>query len=178
MLGAAFPIVPLADTAEFTGSGVWPNGYLVRLRRIIPASIHGMPTDGWVQLVYRRINNNLRLVANGGYIENADGYDQVFANGSGTPLDYEMESWTEATGTVVARVRLTGFRAGVDYTLFHYFGKADVTESQANPVAAWDGFLRSNNMATGLDMSGNGRHFTLTGVGAATLLGSAAGDFG
>lgn len=177
MLGAAFPLVPIVGTSSATG--LWPNGYRYRVRRVIPAAIHQMPTGGvaWVQ--YRRTDNNLRSVANGGKVSNdVDWPDIRFETGTGNVIKWERESWSDTTGALVAWLRLAGFISGVNYVVLLYYGMSSIAADEADPIRCWAGYAQAINMATGLDMSGNDRHFTLEGVSPSTIFGAAAGDFG
>lgn len=177
MLGAAFPIVPIVVSSG-AATGLWPNGYRYRLRRVIPASIHRMPTGGVAWVKYRRTDNNLRSVANSGKVVNDAAWpDLRFEGGNGSVIKWERESWVDTTGALVARLRLTGFVSGVNYAVLLYYGKAGITADEADPIGCWAGFMQSVNMADGLDQSGNGRHFTLDGVVPTTIFGGGAGDF-
>ncbi len=180
MFGAAFPLAPIGASAGGGGpiDGLWRNGYRYRIRRVIPAAIHQMPTGGFGWVKFRITSANLRSVANGGNVANdADWPDIRFENGAGVALDWELESWNATTGALVAWPRLTGFVANVSYAVLLYYGKAGITADEANPIGCWAGFAQSVNMATGLDMTGNDRHFTLDDVAASTIFGGAAGDF-
>lgn len=177
MLGAAFPVVPIVGSGH-PSTGLWPNGYRYRVRRMISAAIHQMPTGGVAWVEYRRTSNDLKSVANGGKVVNdAEWPDIRFETGSGSVIKPEIESWDDTTGALVAWLRLTGFVSGVNYVVLLYYGKSGITADEADPNGCWAGYLQSVNMATGLDMTGNDRHFTLDGVSASTIFGAAAGDF-
>lgn len=176
MLGAAWPIVPISG--GIIGGDEYRDGYLYRMVRIIPASVHGMSNGetGWV--FYTAQDNNLRSVANGGKVVNGTFLDHRFETSGGTPLAFELEDWNASTGLIRAWLRLTGFRQNVDYTIYHYYGKTDVGAEESNATGCWDGFLCSVDPTTGSDMSGNERNFDLTGITPASLLGARAGDIG
>ena len=177
MLGAAFPVVPIVGSSS-APSGLWPNGYRYRLRRIIPAAVHQMPSGGTDWVEYKLTDNALRSAANGGKVVNdADWPDLRFETGAGGVIKWERESWVDTTGALVAWLRLGGFISGVNYVVLLYYGKSGITADEADPAGCWAGYVQSVNMATGLDMSGNGRHFTLDGVSSSTIFGAAAGDF-
>lgn len=177
MLGAAFPIVPTIGS-EYVPPGLWRNGYRYRRRQSIPAAIHQIPTGGVGWVKFRITSDGLRSVANGGNVENdAEWPDIRFENGAGVALKWELETWDEATGALVVWLRLTGFTSNVSYTFMIYYGKAGITADEADPIGCWVGFAQSVNMATGLDATGNDRHFALDDVVAGTMFGSSAGDF-
>ncbi len=115
MLGAAFPVVPIVGSSS-APSGLWPNGYRYRLRRIIPAAVHQMPTGGTAWVEYKRTDNALKSVANGGKVVNdADWPDLRFETGAGGVIKWERESWDDTTGALVAWLRPGGFISGVNY---------------------------------------------------------------
>jgi hypothetical protein len=182
MLGAAFPIIPtLGDTGEIIVGPrlAWPNGYRYRIRHIIAKEIHQQPSggQGWVKL--RIANAALKSVANGGHVVNDATWPDIRPEmGSGLLLKSELESWNAATGALVVYLLLSNFSDSSDYTVLLYYGKAGIAAAESDPIACWAGFDQSVKMSTGADMSGNSRHFTLTGVTAGTLFNGAAGDFG
>ena len=183
MLGSAFPIIPtlsLGDSGDPGGPRLaWPNGYRYRIRHVITAAIHQQPNNaqGWVKL--RITNTALKSVANGGHVVNDALWPDIrFEMGSGLQLKYDLESWSSSSGALVVYLLLGNFSAVGDYTVLLYYGKPGITADEADPIACWSGFAQSVKMSTGVDMSGNGRHFTLTGVTAGTLFNGAAGDLG
>lgn len=137
-----------------------------------------MPTGGITWVEYRLTDNALKAVASGGKVVNDAAWpDLRFETGSGSVIKWERESWDDTTGALVAWLRLTGFVSGANYTVLFYYGKSGITADEADPIGCWAGHLQSVNMATGLDMTGNDRHFTLDGVSSSTIFGAAAGDF-
>lgn len=170
--------LPCIGTVSGGGGPVttFPNGFRYQLQRIIPAELHLMPEggSGWFQ--YRRTATALRSVANGGKVVNGTFLDHRFEGGN-TVAQHELEAWNASTGFILAWLFLSGFRAGLDYSVFHYYGNATLTLTQTNPIATWAGFTQSNNLATGIDLTGNSRNLTLTGVSASTIFSAEAGDF-
>ena len=62
---------------------------------LVPASLTNFP-------VLINISNDSDL---GDHVVNANGYDLVFTDVGGTQLDHEVESWSGATGSLVAWAR-------------------------------------------------------------------------
>lgn len=155
----------------------WPNGYRYRMRRILAAADHAMPDGAEAWIFWSVSDAAIKSVANGGHVEDGAFLDSRFENGFGARLRAEGESYDPVGGTITAWVRLTGFRAGADYAVVHSYGKAGLTEAEADPAGCWSGWPVSARLSDGLDQSGNGRHLTLTTVTPTTLLGAAAGDF-
>ncbi len=62
----------------------------------VPATLTNFPI-----LVSIANDNDLK-----NHVTSPNGYDLVFTDGSGNPLDHELERWDGATGTLVAWVRI------------------------------------------------------------------------
>jgi hypothetical protein len=75
-----------------------------------------------------------------------DGTDIVFRDGSGTALDFEVESFVPATGRLIAWVRLPAVTAGTDTVFYVYYGDTAKHWNAANgenPASVWkNGFTR------------------------------------
>jgi hypothetical protein len=82
-------------------------------------------------------DTNLKTVANGGHVQNANGYDIIFRDENGNQLDHEVESYDGAAGTLVAWVRVPTLSYNVDTPVFMYYGKSDVTSPTENPAGVW-----------------------------------------
>lgn len=82
----------------------------------------------------------LATVANGGNVENSNGYDIVFYTDINctTKLDHEIESYDATTGAVVFWVRIPSLSSSVDTVIYMFYGDAGITVSQENKVAVWD----------------------------------------
>ncbi len=76
-------------------------------------------------------DNDLRTLANGGKVLNANGYDIVFTDSDGnTILEHQIEKYTASSGLFVAWVKIPSLPHNADKTIYMYFGKTGVT---ANP---------------------------------------------
>jgi hypothetical protein len=84
-------------------------------------------------------DNDLRTVANGGFVQNANGYDLIFMDSTETTqLDHEIESYTASSGAIVMWVRVPSLSSSVDTVIYAYFGDPTVTTSQENITGVWD----------------------------------------
>jgi hypothetical protein len=87
---------------------------------------------------------DLRTTANGGKVENPNGYDIIFrAADTVTNLDHEVESYDGTTGTLVAWVRIPVLDYNDDTRLYLYYGNSGISTSQENPTAVWDANYRA-----------------------------------
>jgi hypothetical protein len=68
----------------------------------------------------------------------ANGNDILFAGADGaTKLSHEIETYTSATGALVAWVRVPIVSSSVDTVVYLYYGNAGASNQQ-NPTAVWD----------------------------------------
>jgi hypothetical protein len=91
---------------------------------------------------------NLKTTANGGHVENPDGYDIIFraedsaiCTDSGNPapctLDHEVEKYDGSTGTLVAWVRIPTLHTSGD-TIYMYYDNPAITTPTANRTGVWN----------------------------------------
>ena len=89
---------------------------------------------------------NLATVANGGQVNNANGYDIIFVGlddttcgGTATSpctLNFEVENYNAATGQLIAWVNVPSINSST--VIYIYFGNSSITTSQAQPTSVWD----------------------------------------
>lgn len=80
---------------------------------------------------------DLRTVANGGSVTNANGYDIVFYDGN-TKLDHQVETYVASTGQLIAWVRIPTLSNTVDTTIRIYFNNSNISTSQEAATSVWD----------------------------------------
>lgn len=83
-------------------------------------------------------DNNLQTVANGGRVQNANGWDIIFTLLDGvTKLDHQIEKYISTTGEYVAYVKVPSVSTTYTTYIYMYYGKAGVA---ANPslTSVWD----------------------------------------
>jgi RHS repeat-associated protein len=81
----------------------------------------------------------LATAANGGRLQNSNGYDIIFTDVSGaTQLDHEIESYNPVTGQIVAWVRIPLLSSSTDTVINMWYGNSSVATSQANPTGVWN----------------------------------------
>jgi hypothetical protein len=113
-------------------------------------------------------------VANGGLIENTNGWDMRLELADGTPLDFARREWSATTGEIYIRSRIPTLPAG-DTRVRLYFGKSVVADG-ANQGGAYAAYAMATDCRTGTDLKGEGNTFTPTSVGTGTVVGD-AGDY-
>jgi len=110
----------------------------------------------------------LATVANGGLVQNANGYDIAFYSDSGltTLLKWETEKYTATTGEVVYWVKIPSLSDSVDTDIYLAYGDSGITTDQSDKNNVWDSSYQavyhlaeatsSNNLdstATGADLA-------------------------
>jgi len=126
----------------------------------------------------------LATVGNGGKVQNANGYDIIFAREqSGTvKLDHEIESYDPTTGTINFWVRIPALSHTTDTVIYLLYGNSSITTSQENKTDVWrNGYagvwhLSSNGAISAADSTGTNSG-TISSVTAATGKISGAGSF-
>ncbi len=115
----------------------------------------------------------LKTAANGGHVQNVNGYDiQFFADSAlFNPLTYEIESWDATTGAIIAWVRIPALSALADTVIYLAYGDSSITTSRANASGVWAGYravyhFGSASTLSLADSTGNG--LTLTNTNAVT----------
>jgi hypothetical protein len=82
---------------------------------------------------------DLMTTANGGHVENSNGYDIIFTAWDGTtPLLHEVEKYDGAAGTLVAWVKIRTLKSNEDTVIYMHYGNSDITSSQENAAGVWD----------------------------------------
>lgn len=132
-----------------------------------PARVAG-PVDlaNFQALISITADNDLRTTANGGHVENASGYDILFAAADGvTVLNHQMESYTATSGKYIAWVNIPMLSTSVNTYIYMYYGNAAAT-TDPSTTAIWSNYygvwhFHNNNVN---DNSGNGHTGTNNGT--------------
>jgi hypothetical protein len=84
----------------------------------------------------------LKLTVNGGHIAHASAYDIAFRDSGFALLDWEVEKYDGAAGTLIAWVRIASLPAGVgnDTILYLDYGDCTVTVPSNTPANVWNAY--------------------------------------
>lgn len=88
-------------------------------------------------MLYSVTDVNLKTVANGGSVTNANGYDIIFTDANGAKLDHELEKYDATTGELIAWVKIPSLSNTVDITLKLLYGNSTISTSQENKTGVW-----------------------------------------
>jgi len=81
---------------------------------------------------------DLKTTANGGKVENSNGYDIIFTDDSSNKLDHEIERYDGSTGEIIMWVKVPILKYNEDTEIYIYYGNSNITSSQENVAAVWD----------------------------------------
>jgi len=86
---------------------------------------------------------NLKNSANGGHIQDSNGYDIVFTDSSGaTQLDHEIEEYDGVRGDLTAWVKIPTLYGSSDTDIYMYYGKSGLMCDPSNPAGVWSNSYR------------------------------------
>src|SRR5581483_3738584 len=166
----------------------WTNGYTYRRAITIPHTQVVNTDQVNFPVLIAGTYSYLATLANGGCVTNANGYDILFtSDASGnTPLAFERESYSGASGTVDFWVQVPLLSHTSDTVLYLFYGNSSVTTDRSNRTGTWDSNYKAVwHLANGVTLSGadsssnavNGTNLGMTAVSGG-IGGAAAGDGG
>ena len=99
---------------------------------------------------------NLKSLGNVGNVGKNDGADILFTAPYGiTKLSHEIETYSAATGQLIAWVQVPSLTPATNTVLFLYYGNASAANQQ-NPAGVWDSnFEGVWHLPNGTTLSGN-----------------------
>lgn len=141
--------------------GQWVNGYEYRKPITIPdTSVSGGIALDDFPLLVSLTDANLRTISNGGNVENASGYDIVFASGDGTLLGHELESYNAVSGELIAWVNVPSVSPTTSTVIYMYYGNDAIATDQSSTSAWVANYGASWNMSDLNDGTANGYSLT------------------
>jgi len=132
-----------------------------------PARVSG-PSDlaAFPVLIDIATDNDLRTVANGGHVENANGFDIVFTGDDGvTFLNFQLEKFTATTGQLTVWVNLPILSTSIETDIYMYYGNTAIGSDQSS-TAVWTNYHGAWHLENGSfsDNSPSGYNFTNNGT--------------
>ncbi len=73
----------------------------------------------------------LRTTANGGHVQNINGYDILFVDSNNERLNFEVESYDPVTGNIIAWVRVPVLSSGGTTSIRLVYGNPDISTDQS-----------------------------------------------
>ncbi|HEY6254108.1 MAG TPA: DUF2341 domain-containing protein, partial [Candidatus Angelobacter sp.] len=114
----------------------------------------------------------LATVANGGRVQNPNGYDIIFTSDAAgnNKLDHEIDSYNPATGAVNFWVRVPVLSHATDAVIYMQYGNIGISTSQENKTAVWDSHyggvwhFSGQGSLSARDSSANANNGTINGA--------------
>jgi hypothetical protein len=121
-------------------------------------------------------NSYLATVANGGKVQNSNGYDIGFFSNSScsTKLDWEQEKYLSTNGEIEYWVEVPTLSHTADTVIYLCYGNAAVTTDLSNKAGVWDSnfqgvyHMADGTTLSGTDSTGVGNNGTLSNAPTAT----------
>ncbi|MTI89591.1 MAG: DUF2341 domain-containing protein [Balneolaceae bacterium] len=129
MIVAVFLLIPEIITAQV-------SGYSYRKKFVIDAAdVTSNLTD--FPVLVSLTDTDFRSTANGGRVENSNGYDIVFTSSDGsTQLNHEMEAYDASTGEIRFWVRFSSLSSSSNTEFYIYYGKSGVSDQST--ASTWN----------------------------------------
>ena len=82
----------------------------------------------------------LATLANGGFLQNANGYDAIFTSdmAGSNLLNWEVEQYSPVDGTATYWVKVPNLSSTTDTTIYLYYDNPAITTFQGNKTGTWD----------------------------------------
>src|SRR5262249_32193987 len=115
----------------------------------------------------------LATTANGGKVQNANGYDIIFTSDAAgqTRLDHEIDAYDPVTGTASFWIRIPTLSHTTDTAIYMWYGNSAITASQETKSGVWsNGYASVYHFGTSstLKLTDSGAaNYTLAGSGVA-----------
>jgi RHS repeat-associated protein len=125
---------------------------------------------------------SLATVANGGHVQNANGYDIILTSDptGQIPLDFEIDTYNPTNGQMAMWVRIPTVSHTLDTPVYLWYGNPNITASQENKTGVWkNNFLSvyhfGSGSAVGLqDSASSGYTLAGSATSATGMIGGAA----
>jgi hypothetical protein len=99
-----------------------------------------------------------KTIANGGHVKRNDGFDIGFFSDSAgtTPLKWEMERYSGATGEIIAHVKNVSISNSSDTIFYTKYGDPTITTDQSDPANVWtNSFIKVFHLKDGATLDIN-----------------------
>lgn len=133
----------------------------------IPGNLNNFP------VLFKKTADVFKSAANGGLVQNQNGYDILFTDANDNPLDFQLESYNPTTGEVVAWVNVPSLSSSADTNIKVYFGNPNINSDQST-TATWDGNFAMVQHLSNSFLDGTGNNNDGTNNGSSDIAGQIA----
>ena len=130
---------PFSLSGSSGGSSSSFNGYSYE-RSLTVNHTYVSGTQAFFPVLVSGTYSWLAATSSGGYAQNPSGYDVIFTSDSGcaSELNWEVETYTSASGVVNYWVQVPSISDSSDATVYVCYGNSAITTDQSNKTGTWD----------------------------------------
>lgn len=137
-----FPAGNKAEAAWFNSSYLYKKQIIINHAYVNTTGEATTNLTNFPVLITVNSDANLATVANGGKVQNSNGYDIIFTESTETTqLDHEIEAYNATTGQIMMWVRVSAVSSVNDTTIWMYYDNSSISTSQENASGTgktWD----------------------------------------
>lgn len=126
--------------ASHEDGGTGPGGLYLHARPVVIDNAQVPNTDQTdFPMLFTGTFAYLKTVANGGNVENANGFDIIFTSDAAglSQLDHEIETYDATTGAVNFWVKIPTLTTAADTTIYIHYGNSSISTSQEDVNGVW-----------------------------------------
>lgn len=161
------------------------NGFTtVKIIDIDPTKVAGGSDLTDFPLLYSRTDTDVKTVANGGVVTDAEGDDIVYTSDAGctTNLKYDREFYSPTSGNRIVHIKIPTLSTSVTTRLYECIGKSSITTFQGDSINVWPNYDGVWHLGDGSTLSSTNSvtntNGTITGATATTGQIAGGGLFG
>jgi hypothetical protein len=131
------------NSQGYTGGGGGGSSGYHYVRSLVIDGTHISTNLSNFPILLNATISSLATTANGGHVQNANGFDVLFtADSAGaTKLSWEVESYNPATGAVLYWIKVPLITHGTTTKIYMFYGNSAITTDQSNRTATWDSYF-------------------------------------
>lgn len=124
------------------GAGSALGPIFTRAITIDHAQVPSTQTD--FPVTFNFTDTTFKTVANGGHVQNFNGYDIGFFSDSAgaTPLKWDMDRYTATSGEVIVHVKIGSVSSTSDTVFYIRYGNPTIVTDQSDPTNVWTNNFR------------------------------------
>lgn len=124
----------------------------VRKINVNLAQVSGSHTN--FPMLFSGTYSYLKTVANGGSVQNSNGYDIEFVDEYGLRLNWELLKYVATTGEIIAFVKIPSLTSTSQTQFYLKYGTPGITTNVGNPTGVWDtNYLSVYHLGDGTTLS-------------------------
>lgn len=138
-LAGGLALLRIADHVANT-SASWGNGYSYRRTITVDHTKVDVSSATNFPMLVSGTYSYLATVANGGKVQNSNGYDIIFTSDSSgsSKLNHQVEKYDPTTGEIVMWISVSSLNRLTDATIYMFYGNSSISTTQENVTGTWN----------------------------------------